>query len=173
MLMASKKASLIGQMKYMLIGIFSIILVSCGTVGGDYVADESGEKRSNTILYKDGGIFVHLNHFDGNMSIQTIYQQDAREPLDFRIVRIVQRLYNENTQIASSSRNNAKGMMPANSESSVLLLNSEVYEIDKPLERATEQVVIEFFIDEKPINIRKVFSLMRVTYNRFQALMGI
>ena len=153
--------------------MFCISLVSCGTVGDYYVFEENGEEKSHSTLHRDKSIFVHLNHFDGNISTLTIYQRNSGESLGFRVVKVDQSLSTDNTRIPSSSRDDTKGILAANSESSVLLQITEVFEVNEPFERVTEKIDIELFINDKQINISKEFPLKRVTYNRIQALMGI
>jgi len=160
-------------MKYFLIPMLCLILVSCGTVGDYYVVEGSGENRSHTTLHKDEHILVHLDHFDRNISTLTIYQQNTDEVLAFKIVKVAQSLLANNAPIASSFRDDTKRILSVNPESSVLLKITEVYELDSPLERVTEKVTLELLVNEKSLNITKEFPLKRVTYNHLQALMGI
>ncbi|MFT5104110.1 MAG: hypothetical protein ACI86C_001771 [Candidatus Latescibacterota bacterium] len=160
-------------MKYVFITMICIILASCGTVGDYYITVENDEERSHTTLYKDNNIIVHLNHFDGNSSTLTIRQRNTAESLRFKIVNVSQSLSAETVKMSSISRNDTKRLLSSNPKSSVLLKVTEVYELEIPLERATEKVVIELLINEKPISITKEFPLERVTYNQFQALMAI
>lgn len=160
-------------MKYILTAITCVILASCGTVGDYYVVVDDGEERSHTTLHKDKNIFIYLSHFDGNISTLKIHRQNTSEALSLKIVKVSQSLSAENTKIASISRNDTKRILSANEKTSVLLQVTEVYELESPLEQATEKVVIELLINEKPISITKEFSLKRVTYNQLQALWAI
>lgn len=161
------------HMKYILISMFCITLTACGTVGDYYVAEENGEENIHVTLHKDENIFVHLDHFDGNISTLKIYRQSSEGVLDFRIVNVAQSLSADNAQIVSSPRDDTKSVLSANPESSLLFQITEVYELEIPIEQATEKVTIELIVNEKPINIAKEFRLRRVTYSHLQALMGI
>lgn len=161
------------HMKNIFIAILFANLAACGTVGDYYVFEENGEAKLQSTLLKDDRLFVHLKHFDGNISTLKIYQQNAEETLGFRIIKANQSLSTEYVQIPSISRDDTKSILEARPESPILLQITEVYDVDKPLERATEKVDIELLVDDEKIKISKEFSLKRVTYNQFQALMGI
>ena len=161
------------HIKYILIFITGLSLASCGTVGDYYITDEGGEERSHSTLLKDKNIFVHLDHFDGNSSVLTVYQRDTTNSVSFKIIRIEQTLSSGNIQIPSKTIDNTKRILSANPDSSVLVNRIEVYETVKTFERVTEKIDIEILVNDKLVIISKVFYLKRVTYNQLQAIWAI